>query len=157
MSPLFEVPKGDGHHSVFQPGEHDIEWLGLEALSLTQGEDWQGETGDFEAVLVIFSGSCSISIQGQEHVEWTNLGSRADVFRGAATSVYVPRASQVSVVAERDLEAAIVKSPCDVDLSPALISPDDVRILSSGMANWRRDIRLIIPPGSPLRLSLIHI
>jgi len=36
-----------------------------------------------------------------------------------------------------------------------LITPDQVKLASAGMANWRRDIRLYLPPGSPIGQRMI--
>jgi len=63
--------------------------------------------------------------------------------------------SEVSVTAESRLEMAVVEAPCETDLPPVLITPSDVKIMSAGVANWRRDVRLIIPPGSPISQRLI--
>jgi 5-deoxy-glucuronate isomerase len=127
----------------------------LEFLHLGASESWQGNLGDEEAALVILSGCCTVSVGCEEVVKWEDLGSRRDVFSGPATAVYAPRQSKLEVTAETKLELAIIKAPCEVDLLPALIAPDDVKEVSSGVANWRRDVRLIIPPGSPVSQRLI--
>lgn len=155
MSPLFKLSSGPGHQLVFQTGEHDMRWLGLEILRLEPGEDWHGGLDDEEAALVILSGRCTVAVTGVGAVSWEGLGSRPDIFSGPPTAVYAPRRSGLAVTAESWLELAIVKAPCDIDLPPALIRPDDVKVVSSGMANWRRDVRLVIPPGSPMSQRLI--
>ncbi len=155
MGLLFKIRPGNGHHPVFGPGEHSIQWLGLEILRLEAGEDWRGDLDNKEAVLVILSGSCSVSVESGETVKWEGLGSRRDVFEGPPTAVYVPRRSRLEVTGENKLELAIIKAPCEAGLSPILIRPKDVTEVSSGVANWRRDVRLIIPPGSPVSQHLI--
>ena len=155
MGLSFKISPEDGHQLVFRPGEHDIRWLGLEILRLEAGESWQGALDDEEAALVILGGHCTISVRGAEPVKWEGLGGRRDIFSGPATAVYAPRKSKLEVTAEGKLELAIIKAPCEADLSPTLITPDDVQEVSSGVANWRRDVRLIIPPGSPVSQRLI--
>jgi 5-deoxy-glucuronate isomerase len=155
MSSKFKVAAEGGYQSVFQPGEHDIHWLGLEVLRLEAGESWEGVLADEEAAVIILGGSADISIGNAKKETWTGLGSRGDVFSGSATAVYAPRKSNVSITAASKLEVAIAKTPCDVDLPAALVQPEDVRVVSSGMANWRRDVRLVIPPGSPISQRLI--
>lgn len=149
---IYTVSAESGYQSVFQPGEDGINWLGLEILLLEAGNTWEGSLTDQEAALIILGGRCSISVN-DEH--WENLGARSDIFSGLATTVYAPRRSQIAVKGESRVEVAIAKSPCDVDLSPTLLKPDTVRVVSSGMSNWRRDVRLVIPPGSPISQRLI--
>ena len=144
-----------GHQSIFQPGQRDIQWLGLEILRLDTGEGWQGNLGDKEATLVILSGRCTVSVNNGIEFEWERLGERDNIFNGPSTAVYAPRMSELSVTAESTLEIALVEAPCETDLPPVLITPSDVKIMSSGVANWRRDVRLIIPPGSPISQRLI--
>lgn len=168
MKPVFELLPASGYQSVFQPGEQAIDWLGLEVVRLDRGETWEGALRDEEAALVVLSGRCNISVglrastgsetaQRPEPVEWrwTELGSRSDMFSGSPVAVYAPRRSTLQVVADSRLELAIAKAPCETDLQPTLISPTDVKVVSSGVANWRRDVRLIVPPGSPISQRLI--
>jgi 5-deoxy-glucuronate isomerase len=155
MSPLFKVTPGGGHQSIFQSGEQGINWLGLEVLRLEAGETWEGSLADEEAAFVLLSGSADISVANGKSESWSGLGSRGDIFSGPAAAVYAPRKSKVKVSASSKLEIAICKAPCEVDLPAKLILPSDVKVVSSGMANWRRDVRLIIPPGSPVSQRLI--
>src|SRR4030042_1832252 len=53
------------------------------------------------------------------------------------------------------LELASAPVPCDRDLPARRITPDQVKLVSAGMASWRRDIRLYIPPGSPIGQRMI--
>jgi 5-deoxy-glucuronate isomerase len=152
MSHLLKVPAAAGHHKVFGVGDGGICWLALYSLRLETGESWQGKLGDEEAALVILSGRASIRVDGQS---WDDGGGRADIFAGPPATVYAPRRSELQVKATSKLELAIAKAPCESDLPAKLISPGDVKVVSAGMANWRRDVRLIIPPGSPISQRLI--
>lgn len=155
MSQLFKLSPERGHQTVFRPGQHNVQWLGLEVLRLEAGETWQGDLGNEEAALVILSGRCTIAVDGARSSQWKNLGDRADIFSGAAATIYAPRQSSIGVTAESKLELAITKAPCETDLPPTLIKPEDVKVVSAGVANWRRDVRLMIPPGSPISQRLI--
>lgn len=155
MNQRFKVDPKDGHLSIFQPGEKGIKWLGLEVLRLDPGEEWKGEFKSEEAALVVLSGKCSIIVEAKTKTQYDGVGGRGDMFAGSPYAVYAPRESKVAVKAQSKLELAIAKAPCDVDLEPTLIQPDQVKVLSSGMANWRRDVRLVIPPGSPTSQRLI--
>ncbi len=154
MSVMLKGPSAAGHQTVFKAGER-TRWLGLEMLRLAAGQSWKGQVAEEEAAFVILSGRCTIAGTAKEAFKWEAIGGRADIFAAPATAVYVPRQSSVEVKADSNLEIAIAKAPCTVDLPPRLISPSDVKLVSSGMANWRRDIRLVIPPGSALSQRLI--
>lgn len=164
MKSVFELLPGNGHQSVFQPGEQAIDWLGLDVVRLDAGETWEGTLHDEEAALVVLSGRCDIAVGSGETQpvlgppaggRWTGLGSRSDMFGGSPAVVYAPRRTTLQVAAASRLELAVARAPCDTDRRPVLISPSDVAIVSSGAANWRRDVRLIIPPGSPISQRLI--
>jgi 5-deoxy-glucuronate isomerase len=155
LSKFFNVSKTKGHQSIFQPGQQDIHWLGLEILRLDVGESWRNSFGDSETAIVILSGLCTITVVKGKEFRWEKIGGRDSIFGGSATAVYVPRMGEVSITAENKLEIALVQAPCEVDLPPVLIMPGDVKVVSAGVANWRRDVRLIIPPGSPISQRLI--
>jgi 5-deoxy-glucuronate isomerase len=156
MSLLFKVTPESGHQSVFQPGEKGIRWLGLEILRLAAGEKWEGKlAANEEAGFVILGGKATIAVSGRSPATYENLGGRNDMFSGLPTTVYVPRGSSVSVKAGSKLEIAIAKAPCEVDLPVHLVKPEEVKVVSAGMANWRRDVRLLIPPGSPISRRMI--
>lgn len=151
----FKVSTAKGHQSIFQPGQQDIRWLGLEILRLDAGESWQASPGDMETALVILSGLCTIAVKKGGEFRWEKIGGRDSIFGGPATAVYVPRMSEMSITAESRMEVAFVQAPCETDLPPVLIKPGDVKVMSAGVANWRRDVHLIIPPGSPISQRLI--
>ena len=155
MSELYKILPQQGHQSIFQPGKKGIQWMGLEILRLEATDNWNAELAEEEAVLVSLSGCCSVSVQANEKREWQNFGNRSDIFSGSPAAVYAPRKSKLEVKAESKLELAIIKAPCDIDLLPTLITPKDVKVVSVGAANWRRDVRLIVPPGSPVSQRLI--
>jgi 5-deoxy-glucuronate isomerase len=152
---IYNVSQSSGHQSIFQPGKQDIHWLGLEILRLDAAESWQGKSRDRETAVVILSGLCTVTVRKGGEFRWEKLGGRDSIFGGPAAAVYVPRMSEVIVAAESRLEIAIVQAPCEVDLPPVLIPRGDVKVLSAGAANWRRDVRLIIPPGSPISQRLV--
>lgn len=156
MSLLFKVPPGRGHHKVFGIGEQGIRWLGLDVLRLKAGESWSGAVGaDAEAALVVMSGRAAVAVGGGRGERWEGLGGRPDMFAGPGHTVYAPRASALEVQAETALELAIARAPCDTDLPARLVPPGEVKVVSAGMASWRRDVRLLIPPGSPISQRLI--
>jgi 5-deoxy-glucuronate isomerase len=155
MSQILKASAASGHHPVFGVGDHAVRWLGLDVLRLPAGEAWRGELKNEEAALVLLSGRASIKVTGKTEVAFDGLGGRPDIFAGPPAAVYAPRNSKIEVRAETKLELAIAKAPCDTDLPPKSIPPGEVKVVSAGMANWRRDVRLIIPPGSPISQRVI--
>ena len=155
MAHVLKVAARGGHQAVIKAGQDGIKWLGLEILRLQKGQDWLGELADEEAAFVILGGKVSVSVSGKSPAEFKAIGARPDIFAGAPAAVYAPRRSTVNVKADADAEVAVAKAPCSSDLAAAYIAPESVRVVSSGMANWRRDVRMVIPPGSPLSQRLI--
>ena len=155
MITKYTIKPQSGHQTVFRLGENGIAWLGLEILRLEAGETWQGTLADVEAALVALSGRFAVAINGARSAEWNGLGGRPDIFSATPWAVYVPRNSRFKVTAESKLELAIATAPCDQDLPPAVVKPEEVRVVNVGAANWRRDVRLVIPPGSPLSQRMI--
>jgi 5-deoxy-glucuronate isomerase len=155
----FKIRSTQGLQTIFKPGEQGIQWLGLDVLRLEKGETWQGSFAGMESALVILSGRCSIAITAGDvqgaPCAWQNLGGRADVFSGLPTTVYAPPSSEIRVSAESKLEIAIGKAPATTSLPAVLIRPEDVKVNNAGIANWRRDVRMLVPPGSPLTTRLI--
>lgn len=149
---LIHSTPGAGYQELFRPGEHGLAWLGLALLRLAPDEVWRAESGDKESALVVLGGQCRVTIGA---CQWEDVGSRADVFSGPATALYVPRRSAVEITAASPLEIAHIFAPGDADLPPALVTPAEVRVASSGAANWQREVRLIFPPGSAISQRLI--
>jgi 5-deoxy-glucuronate isomerase len=149
---MLKASPDSGHQKVVERGQHGIRWLGLDLVRLAAGETWKTRLGDEEAALVVMSGKCTIRA-GKETFE--GVGGRADMFAGPACLVYAPRQTEVDVRAESKLELAFAHVPSDQDHPVRIITPDQVKLVSAGMANWRRDIRLYLPPGSPIGQRMI--
>ena len=152
MRELFRAPSGPGCREVFGSDEAGTEFLGLSVLGLHGGQSWEGMWTHEEALLVLLCGSCGVKV-GQR--EWAGVGGRSDPFSDCPTAVYVPPGLSLQVLGDTDLEAAILRAPCDQDLDAALIGPADVAVISAGVANWRREVRLVLPPGSTVSQRLM--
>ena len=153
MITKFKVSPKTGHQTVLELGK--VAWLGLEILRLEPGETWQGELEDEECALIPLSGRISANIDSGKQTQFSGVGGRVDVFSGLPWAVYAPRKSKVKITAETKVELALVKAPCDKDLPPAVVKPEDVKVVSAGMANWRRDVRLVVAPGAAISQRLI--
>ena len=123
MITKYTVSPKNGLQTIFQIGQNNVSWLGLDILRLDPGETWQAELTDLEAVLIALSGRFSVSVNTGQPVQWNGVGGRADIFSGSPWAVYAPRRSKIKVTAETQFEVAISKAPCDKDLPPALVKP----------------------------------
>ncbi|HHY48035.1 MAG TPA: 5-deoxy-glucuronate isomerase [Firmicutes bacterium] len=154
-----------GLKTVVDARNSPLEYLSLDKLCLSEGGCHEGSLGDEEAILVILGGKCSINLRrdGAE-CSWSSLGSRPNPFAGNPAAVYIPRAWKYSIGAISDLEALVARSPWPEEaadegdssaIKPVLIRPEDVRVVSVGAGNWRRDVRFILGPESSVSRRLI--
>ncbi len=148
MQQVFKVAAGGGYIKCVDRENAGLQHVALDVLRLKAGESWSGESDEEEIGLVTLSGSCAVYIAGQHAVEWPNLGGRPNPFAGAPGAAYIPRDTSYRVAGETDVELAVFKAKCDVRREPFALKPGDLAAGSVGAANWRRDVRLIFPPGS---------
>jgi len=90
--------------------------------------------------------------------QWSGIGTRKDVFEGAAHALYLPRRSKFTITAEEGGEYAVAWVPTDQDHEPWLIKPEDVAISVRGGDNVSRQINDLLPSGAPVhRLVLVEV
>jgi len=90
--------------------------------------------------------------------QWSGIGTRKNVFEGAAHALYLPRHSEFTITAEESGEYAVAWVPTDQDNEPFLIKPEDVAISVRGGDNVTRQINDLLPSGSPVhRLVLVEV
>lgn len=152
---LFRVPSGLGFIPVLDEANAGLKYLSFAVLRLRAGQSWSGESGEEEMALVSVSGKFGLKVEGLRSAEWSGIGGRTSVFAGAPGAACVPRASVFLVTGESDCELAVFKSRTDADAAPALVRPEDIATVNSGSANWRRDVKMIFPPGTGLTSRLI--
>jgi 5-deoxy-glucuronate isomerase len=150
------MPKGTGFQSIIEPHNCDtLEYLRLGMISLERGQSWSGRTEDFEAALVVLEGSAHIRAGGQI---WRSVGTRKDVFKGKASSVYVPIFSEYEVEAvDGDVRLVVAGVKADVKYEPFLIAPDDVVVNHRGRDTWQREVHDIIGDNGDGRVQRIVI
>ena len=137
------------------PEQAGWEYISFQARRLVEGKSWSYETGENELVIVNLSGSYTVhSNRGR----WFGIGSRKDVFAGAAHALYLPRRSTFTIAAEQSGEYAVAWVPTDQDHEPWLIEPNDVKVSVRGGDNVSRQINDLLPSGSPVhRLVLVEV
>src|SRR6266853_4044453 len=96
-SSLHVLPRGEtGEYIRVTPASARWDHLGFAARFMKRGEEWEGESGEFEYGLVVLGGVCSVrSSRG----DWPVVGRRADVFSGMPYSLYLPPKTSFGVTA----------------------------------------------------------
>ena len=137
------------------PEQAGWEYISFQARRLEANQNWSFETDENELVIVNLSGRYTVhSNRGQ----WSGIGTRKNVFEGAAHALYLPRHSEFTITAEESGEYAVAWVPTDQDNEPCLIKPEDVAISVRGGDNVSRQINDLLPSGSPVhRLVLVEV
>ena len=131
------------------------DYISFQARRLAKGESWSFDTGGNEFALVNLTGRYSVS---SNRGEWTGIGGRKNVFTSAAHALYLPRHTQLTVIAEEAGEFAATWVATDEDHDPWLIRPENVPSGVRGGDNVSRQINDLLPPGSPVhRLVLVEV
>jgi 5-deoxy-glucuronate isomerase len=141
----------DGLQQILTPGQDGIRWLGLDLLRLPPGEILRHRHAEREMLSVVLSGTCAATA-GDRTFE--HLG-RSNVFTGPPDALYVSAGTELTIEAETPTEVALISAVSARDSEPVEIKADQIDRISVGEANWRRDIRLVIPPGSQISHRLI--
>jgi len=137
------------------PEQAGWEYISFQVRRLAQNKSYSFETGENELVIVNLSGRYTVhSNRGQ----WSGIGSRKNVFAGAAHALYLPRRSTFTITAEQSGEYAVAWVPTDQDHEPWLIEPEDVAVSVRGGDNVSRQINDLLPPNSDVhRLVLVEV
>lgn len=142
MNLLHRVPPRAGLVNVIPREKAGLEYLEFDLLRLNETDTWEGDTGGYEAALVILGGECDIA-SGDEL--WEGLGSRGDVFEGKATAVYLPPGRPVAVKAlDGGVQIAVCKAVAESGGLPQVVPPDEVKSRTVGAHNWKREVQDII-------------
>jgi len=136
------------------PAQAGWDYISFQARRLAAGQKWSFSSGENELAIVVLSGCFNIqSNQGG----WAGV-ERQNVFSGAGYTLYLPRHTDFTVMAERSGEFAVTWVPTNTDHEPWLIQPEDISISVRGGDNVSRQINDTLPPGSPVhRLVLVEV
>ncbi len=113
----------------------------IDMIKLANGQTKSYSLKDTEFGILILGGKCSVEGKG---FKYENIGEREDVFKGAATSVYVPRNTDFSITGIGEVSIAVTKSPSWRDHKAVLIEPKDVIIKDMGKPGWERLAHFIL-------------
>jgi 5-deoxy-glucuronate isomerase len=140
---------------VATPESTGFEYLTLRIRKITRGQQLSTETGACELGMVVLGGRCSVKSTAGS---WHDLGSRAHVFDGMPTALYIPIETKFTVQAETDCELALCFSRAEEKFPARLITPQEIEVEVRGGANATRQINHIIKPDFPAqRLLLVEV
>jgi 5-deoxy-glucuronate isomerase len=144
-----------GETLVVTPESTGFEYLTMRVRRLVAGEKFSSETGSTELGIVILGGRCSVESTAGS---WLNLGSRAHVFDGMPTAVYLPIETGFTIVADTDCDIALCFSRAEEKFPARLVTPDEVEVEIRGGANATRQINHILKPEfAAQRLLLVEV
>jgi 5-deoxy-glucuronate isomerase len=144
-----------GESMVVTPDSTGFEYLTMRIRKMLSGERFSSETGARELGLVLLGGRCSVESTAGS---WSNFGSRAHVFDGLPTALYLPINTEFTVLAETDCEIAFCFSRAEEKFVARLVTPEEVEVEIRGGANATRQINHILKPEFPAqRLLLVEV
>lgn len=136
-----KTPDASGVVLDITPQSAGWRYVGFRVVRLMAGQAYDGIEHGREACLVILSGTIDV-ICGNER--FNNVGERADVFDGPATSVYVPAGTPYRIEADGVAEIAICTAPGTGKGRPRVICPEDVGLETRGQGTNTRFVRNIL-------------
>ncbi|MEP6921324.1 MAG: 5-deoxy-glucuronate isomerase [bacterium] len=144
-----------GETMVVTPASTGFAYLTFRSRKLLRGERFSSDTGACELGMVLLGGRCSVESSAGS---WSGIGSRAHVFDGMPTALYLPIETTFTVTADTDCEVAFCFSAADAKYPARLITSDDVEVEIRGGANATRQINHILKPEFPAqRLMLVEV
>jgi 5-deoxy-glucuronate isomerase len=144
-----------GEMLLVTPESTGYEYLTLSIRKMLRGEKFQSETAATELGLVVLGGRCSVESTAGS---WSDIGSRAHVFDGLPTAVYLPIETAFTVSAETHCELALCFSRAEETFPARLVTPDDIEVEVRGGENATRQINHILKPEFPAqRLLLVEV
>jgi 5-deoxy-glucuronate isomerase len=152
---LIKPTSESGETLLATPESIGYQYLTLSIRKLLRGEKFQSETAATELGLVMLGGRCSVNSTAGS---WSDIGSRAHVFDGLPTAVYLPIETRFTVSADTDCELALCFSRAEERFPGRLVTPDDIEVEIRGGENATRQINHILKPEFPAqRLLLVEV
>lgn len=121
--------------------ENPCRLIDFARLLLQDGEQYQGETGDREIVVVLFGGRCTATVSG---ITFERIGKRANPFAGKPHALYLPAQSTFTITAHGKLDAGLCSAPATLATEPYVITPEQVTVNQMGAASFSRELRNIL-------------
>jgi 5-deoxy-glucuronate isomerase len=148
-------PAAAGESMVVTPETTGFDYLTMRVRKLAAGKRFSTQTDSAELGIVILGGRCSVESSAGS---WSDLGSRAHVFDGMPTALYLPIQTEFTLTARTDCEVALCYSRAEDKFPARLISPNEVEVEVRGGANATRQINHILKPEfEAQRLMLVEV
>ena len=146
------TPEENGSVVKVTPESAGWDYVGFEVFRLEEGRTVERQSGEEEVCLVLLSGQCNVSTEGEE---WRNIGGRKSVFDGAPCALYLSPGTAYRVEAVTGLELAVTSSPAEQGAAAHLILPEDMEVEVRGSGNMEREIRPILMEDRPAERLLV--
>jgi 5-deoxy-glucuronate isomerase len=134
-------PDDDGVALDITPESAGWRYVGFRIVKLAAGQSHDGWEQGREACLVILSGTVDI-VAGDQR--FADLGGRASVFDGPATSAYLPADTAYTIHAASDAEVAVCTAPGTGAGTARVIAPGEVGLETRGQGTNTRYVRNIL-------------
>jgi 5-deoxy-glucuronate isomerase len=132
-----------GYDQIVPVAEAPLEALGFGLAALAAGESMPVATQRCEWTVVVLSGSVRAYV-GKAELTSGPLGSRANVFGGKASAVYLPPGTEGRLDAVTPARLAVCQAVSDAGAEATVIGPDGVRTKTVGVHNWQREVHDIV-------------
>ncbi len=130
--PLLIRASDHRHEPLVVPGAGVLTQTYFNLLRLAAGQSVTLEVPGCETLCVVLTGRADVAAGGQD---FRNVGRRADLWSGAADSVYCGTCPRITVLGLLDgTEVAIAGGVCDQPFAPFRITPDEVDAVEVGSA-----------------------
>jgi len=147
---LFRHARQPGIQTLQQRGNAGARELSTRRLRIDTGASATFRLTDEETVVVLQQGRGTFAAGGHR---WPV--SRSGVFTERATALYLPPGVELTATAETPLEAVLISTPAPAGGSPALVSPNGVRVNARGRGSYAREVHDIFVTDPHVRRLMV--
>jgi len=150
MERLIKSQPADDFQEIVRPGT--MRFLDFARLRLGNGQGHSYSTVDREAVLDLFTGVATITVEsasGRKKV-FQKAGGRVDVFSAPPVMLYIPPHSNCEIESESvGLDIGIFSAPSQSASRPALLAGPAIVKREVGRENWSRTVYTALGENVP--------
>jgi 5-deoxy-glucuronate isomerase len=140
-----ELSAGEGMNQA-DLGSSDFKFIKEFGVLNFQRDSTQNfKASPHETGLLILEGSCELKIDGDTAKTVT---SRDSIFSGIPSAAYIPIDTPFTIRSSKAL-IGLCRAACTEKTEPAIIEPDQVKVMNVGKDNWAREVRILIGPNAP--------
>jgi 5-deoxy-glucuronate isomerase len=147
---LFRHARTTGIQTLQQRGQAGARELTTRRLRLDAGATATFRSEDDETIAVLQEGRGTFKAGERQ---WAV--SRKDVFSERATALYLPRRVELTVTAERPLEAVLFSTPAPEGGEPVIVTPDEVAVADRGRGVYSRQVHNIFVDDPHVRRLMV--